>query len=128
MQDWTTVRGDTGGSPTVTQIIQGEDQWLDFSPFQDCVFFIDCREVTGSTSPSLAIETSPSRDDALFAGLVPSFTLSASSGPSPKIAFLLPSTTVPVARWVRWKLTAAGGIGKWDATFRIWACGIAPGA
>ena len=125
MQDWTTIRG-TGVGGSQAQIVQGEDKWLDFTPFQDCVFWIDCRAQSGASAPSMTIETAPSREDALFAALVPAFTLNPSPVVLLQAAFF--SASVPVARWIRWKLTVPAGEGSWDATFRIWAGGVAPGA
>jgi len=118
MQGWTTVRGSSG----ILKVIQGEDQWLDLTPYQDAAFWIDCREITGT--PSLTIETAPARDDSLFAALVPAFTLTPSQTPVVKAA-MLAQTATPLARFARWKLTVASGV--WDATFRIWAAVNVPG-
>jgi hypothetical protein len=121
MQGWTTV---SGNATTLKTIIQGEDQWLDLSPYQDCAFWIDCRETTGS--PSLAIETAPALDDTLFAPLVGPFALAVSAVPVVMPA-LMASASTPLARFVRWKLTTAAGSGSFDATFRIWVAAAVPG-
>jgi hypothetical protein len=38
LQDWTTIRGG------VTTVTQSEPDWLDLTPYQDIVFWIDVRE------------------------------------------------------------------------------------
>ena len=131
MQPWTTVRGAVGSN--VRGVIQGQDKWLDVGPYQDAAFWIDCREVTGTVS--LEIDTAPSLDEALFLAVFAPITLTAATAPVVKPATLalagsppLPSGApgVPIARWLRWKLTCSSG--TWDACFRIWAVVNAPGA
>jgi hypothetical protein len=125
MQGWTTVRG---VGTTVQQIVQGEDQWLDLAPYQDCAFWIDCRETSIGTTQTLNIDTAPARDESLFASMVSIASLVAAPTPVVKPALLLlASTTVPLARWVRWRLSSnAGASVAWDATFRIWVAANVP--
>jgi hypothetical protein len=127
LQKWTTIRGlSQAAGATVTNIIQGEDQWLDVGPYQDASFWISCTEASGS--PSLEIDTAPARDEVLFIPLIASFALAPLPTPVVKPALMLQAgTTTPLARWVRWKLTVAGNA-TWDATFRIWGVFAAPGA
>jgi len=120
LQDWITVRG-----TTTTPLIQNESDWMGFSSFQDIVFWIDVREVTG-TSLSLALQTSPTKDDALFQTLsnclmttVVVTTPWAPSNILPK-AILASNPGVPLATWVRWSLTNSVAA-AWDCTFRILA-------
>jgi len=113
--DWTTVRG------SVTPVTQAESGWLDLQPYQDCVFWVDCREVTGSVT--LSLQTAPTKDDAFFQSMVAGITLAASAQPTATAA-LLNTALVPLARWVRWQLS---GSGTWDATLRIWVSANAPG-
>ena len=122
--DWTTVQGTTSSSP----IVQGDDQWIDLTPYQEAVFWVDCREVTGTVT--LNLETSPSRDDVYFKSMVNPTAgqtgISLVNGTAPvAYAALLASAPTPLARWVRWKLVGTGS--TWDATFRIWASCNSPG-
>ena len=123
LQDWTTIRSQNAS----TTIIQNESDWMGFSSFQDMVFWIDTREATipmGGTI-SLALRTSPSKDDTLFQTMVTaSFTQAGYTpglvSPLPKV-ILASGPSVPLATWVRWELSMSGGAGQWDLTFRILA-------
>ena len=116
LQDWTTIRGAAG--LTVTQ---GEVGWLDLSPYQDLIFWIDCREIT--STPSITFQTSPTKDESLFTLIVAAQPLAALAGPS-IVKALLSGATTPVARYVRWQVTAAAA---WDATFRVLVAANSPG-
>ena len=101
---------------------------LDMEPYQDCVFWLDVREVTaGGGTVSMNYETSPIQDDAYFKGMVTAVTMTASSTPTRTIA-LLGSATIAVSRWLRWRISVAGASDAWDATFRIWVSTNSPGA
>lgn len=96
---------------------------MGFSSFQDIVFWIDVREVTGTVT--MALQTSPTKDDALFQTLsnclmttVVVTTPWAPSNILPK-AILAANPGVPLATWVRWTLSSASA--SWDCTFRILA-------
>ncbi|HTC70882.1 MAG TPA: hypothetical protein VK662_15030 [Acidothermaceae bacterium] len=102
---------------------QAESDYLDLSPFQDVAFWIDVREVSGTTV-TLTIQTGPSLDDALFTAMVAGTALSAASVPIVQTA-IMTAASVPLARWVRWQLTGSGS--PWDTTFRILAAANAPG-
>ena len=107
---------------------------MGFSSFQDMVFWLDIREMTlpGGTSPTLAwyFETSPSKDNNLFAtmtsvgpltSLTPGVQLVSSALPRVILASN-PTPSVPLATWVRWRVSpsaSSGLTGTWDATFRI---------
>jgi hypothetical protein len=117
--------GKPRGTASTSPINQGEDQWLDVSPYLDCVLWVDCREVTGTVT--LNIQTAPTKDDAYFKTMISAAgltTLAAAEGPVAYTA-LASSTAVPVAAWLRWQLSSATS--SWDATFRIWVSGNAPG-
>jgi hypothetical protein len=118
LADWTSAAGPTGSSFT-----QDESGWLDLSPFQDVVIYLTVSEVS-ATPPTIAFETSPCREDALFQPMT-SMTMS-STGPQPSVlrAVMLGST-VPLARYLRWKITAGGA--AWDATFRALVAANSPG-
>jgi hypothetical protein len=116
--DWTVVR-----VPTIATITQGEDQWLDLAPFQECVIWVDCREATNTVT--LSLQTSPTKDEAYFKNLVATITLA--SGPTPTAyTALLDSAPTPLARWLRWQF-ASTIIGPADAQFRIWVSANSPG-
>ena len=137
LQDWITIRGTTGGGGNASggagDIIQGESTWMGFSSFQDMVFWLDIREATfpGSGAMSLTwfFETSPSKDSNLFTpmpagsgialtSLTPGVQLP--SGALPRAILSSASTTVPLATWVRWRVSpACTNAQTWDATFRI---------
>jgi hypothetical protein len=53
------------------------------------------------------------------------FTPLAPTPPPTAYAVLLSTATVPLARWLRWKLASATA--TWDVTMRIWASVNAPG-
>ncbi len=118
LQDWTTIRG------SVTTVTQGEDGWLDLTAYQDLVFWVDCREQSGSSAPTIAFQTSPTKDESLFTSIVTATTLAASATPT-VVKALLASATVPIARYLRWQLT--GPSGTWDATFRVLVAANSPG-
>lgn len=124
LQDWTTIRSQDAS----TKIIQNESDWMGFSSFQDMVFWIDTREATipsGGTI-SLALRTAPSKDEPLFQTMYTASFVAGSYVPGlvgagaslPKV-ILAQGPSVPLATWVRWELSMAGGSGSWDLTFRV---------
>ncbi len=127
LQDWITVRGTipASGSP---DIIQGESTWMGFSSFQDVVIWLDVREITfPAGSPfnlTFNFDTAPSKDSNLFVtlGSIGPLTSPLSPGvqlPLPK-AILASNPSVPLATWLRWRLTPGGAsTNTWDATFRV---------
>jgi len=114
MQDWATIRG---GSSIVTTT-QSEHQWLDLSEYRDVTVWTEIKEATvGSGSVSVSFETCPSKDDALFAVAVTAF----SAVPGVTVSVVHRDTaSVPLGRWLRWKVTQAGAGQTWDVAFRIW--------
>jgi hypothetical protein len=123
LQDWTTIRG----SSSALTITQEEGGWLDLSPYQDVVFWVDGRSSTNT--PTLTLQTSPSKDDALFMPLAAGVSMPVAGMSSPQVVSALmlaaASPNVPLARWVRWQLTATTG--TWDVTFRVLASANSPG-
>jgi hypothetical protein len=126
LADWTTVRGASG-----VTITQSESEWLDLTQYEDLTFWIDVKEVTPTgAGVTLAIQTSPTKDDSLFATISSNTNLAAgiinpSAGANKGIC-LMASASIPVARYVRWQLT--GPASTYDATFRIFISANAPGA
>ena len=114
LQELGTIRGNS--SVTVTQ---NESGWLDLTPYQDLVFWVDTRELTGAVT--MRLQTSPTKDEAMFIDMLASFALTVAV--TTKIALI--TTTVPVARYVRWVLV--GPASTWDATFRVYIAGNSPG-
>lgn len=118
LQDWTTVRGANN------TVIQSESEWLDLTPYQDVVFWIDVREVVGTVT--LTLQTSPTKDEVFFltpaTGLTQVTPVAAGTlAPRP----VLISAATPLARYVRWHLTSVTA--TWDVTFRIIVSANAPG-
>ncbi len=119
LQDWITIRGGT----TVTSITQGEQDWMGFAPYQDLVLWLDLREVTlgGATNLIFNYETAPTKDDILFTPMVSGPTITTvPASPTVTKVLLSQNPTVPLARWVRWRISVTGtATSSWDATFRI---------
>jgi hypothetical protein len=115
LQDWTTIRGGSG----LSTVIQAENDWLDLSPYQDVVFWIEVSEATNSL---ISLQTSPSKDEDFFVSIVSQLTLAPSVSVVP---VLMTASVVPVARYVRWLLN--GTTGTWDATFRVVLAANSPG-
>jgi hypothetical protein len=116
MQAWTTIRGQS----TVTTINQTENCWLDLSPYQDIVAWLDCKEVsagTGGTNVQIAYQTAPTKDDSLFVSVVAAANVA--TGVATTI-MLKDVVANPLGRWLRWQLTVTGSPSTaWDATFRV---------
>jgi hypothetical protein len=120
LQDWITIRG------AVTTVTQGEDAWLDLTAYQDVVFWLDCREVSGSTTPTITFQTAPTKDESLFTAMATASTLSTTTNPTiVKTTLSGASTLTPIARYLRWQLL--GPSGTWDATFRVLVAANSPG-
>lgn len=117
--DYSTIRAASG---TVTQ---NESGWLDLTPYQDLVFWIDTRNASTS-AVTLRIQTSPTKDEALFTDMFTAFSLTSTGAVTQKQALLGGGTTLcPVARYVRWVLVGPGA--AWDATLRIYVAANSPG-
>src|SRR5580700_1761480 len=97
LQDWITIRGVSA----VTVLTQPEAEWLDASPFQDAVVWIDVKETSFSTGPpTLALQTAATKDDALFVNMgSQSFSTQATS----VLVMLKESTSTPLSQWLRWQ-------------------------
>jgi hypothetical protein len=120
LQDWTTIRG------AVTTVTQGEDSWLDLTAYQDLVFWVDCRETSGTATPTITFQTSPTKDESLFTAIATTTTLAASANPT-VVKATLSLAVVPVARYVRWQLGCSSTASTWDATFRVLVAANSPG-
>jgi hypothetical protein len=118
LQDWLTIRGTQSGS----HITQSEADWISFQPYQDIVFWLEVKSVTlaGLTSLTLEYQTAPAKDESLFVPMVSAVTLAASTTPAVTKVLLAQNPSVPLARWVRWKLFPNGTpSGEYGTCFRI---------
>ena len=116
LTDWITVKG-SGNS-----VIQSESEWLDLTPYEDVVVWIDCREASGT--PTLAIQTSPTKDETFFGASGASLYSATLTAATVVQKFTMTGTNVPLARYLRWQLSGAAGF---HATFRIMVSANAPG-
>jgi hypothetical protein len=116
MQPWVTIRGQSTG---VTAVTQSENCWLDLTPFQDVVAWLECKEVTGgSGTVQMAYQTGPTKDESLFTPIVAAFNVA--TGVTTTTMLKDGTVTTPLCRWLRWQLAISGSPGAvWDATFRI---------
>jgi len=123
LQPWTTIIGNASlNASGTTTIIQDVEGWADVGGAQDAAIWIDVRNVavatTGGTNVYLTFDSSPTRDEGCFSPATPTIALGAS-----------PATTVTktvrgvsatgLARYLRWRLTADGTGGPFQATFRV---------
>lgn len=122
LQDWITI-----GGATTSQIIQTEQDWLDMTPYQDVVVWLDVREASTSPPAAMYFETAPSKDESLFVPMLAGGTTLVAA-PTPAIVqLLMGSAAVPIAQHLRWRVQGTGAVGLWDATFRILVAANAPG-
>ena len=115
--DWTTVRG----ASSVTSVIQSPEGWLETSGHNDATFFIEVAEVTNPVAGTngfvfLQLESSPTPDESLFYTVAGPLVCVA--GSSPVVLKTTGSSGMPLARYVRWHVSA-NVAGAWDVTFRI---------
>lgn len=126
LQDWITIRG----SQTGVAIIQSEADWASFQPYSDIVFWLEVKSYVagGLTSLTLDYETAPAKDESLFVKMITTTNITAAVTRQDKV-LLAQNPTVPLARWVRWKLTPNGTVSsEWGITFRIHCAANAVGA
>jgi hypothetical protein len=114
LQDWTTVRG----SSAVLSFVSGENDWLDLGGFQDVVAWLEVKEFTPTSGTVLEIlyDTSPTKDELLFANMLSPFAVAIGLTVTP---LLKDTASVPLARWLRWHIVQSGPAAAWDITFRV---------
>lgn len=101
------------GTDTSTSIPQSASGWLELPEHEDIVIYADVRGTVGTVA--ISFETAPSRLEQGFVAMIGPITL---SGPVVRVDKVLFATAaVPVAQFVRWRLT--GGGTPWGATFRV---------
>jgi hypothetical protein len=116
-QDWTTLRL-TG---TTNTVVQSEPLWLDVDDYRDIVFWLEVKQLAlgGAGAVICAYQTSPSKDDALFLSMS-AFPLGLTSTPYLTKVLSAQNPTLPLSKWIRWRLYLAGTpTSEWGATFRI---------
>jgi hypothetical protein len=118
LQDWIAV-----ASTGVADVIQTQDDWLDLSPFQDVFLYVSCTEVSTTSAVHLTFETSPTADAALFVAIATQLTLT--GGVISTVQAPMLQAAVPIARYLRWRLSCA--VGPYDATFRVVVAANSPG-
>lgn len=108
LQDWITIRGVNANA-----INQSEASYLDLSPYQDVSLYLDVREFSGASNPTINFQTAALKEEALFTTMIGT-TVNSFTNP-----LRVPITTAncPVARYVRWQLI--GPASAWDITFRV---------
>jgi hypothetical protein len=120
LQDWVTIRG----SSSTLSVAQPTSDYLDLGPFEDAVVWLEVSEVTtgGVSFLSMAFESAPIREDAFFTaqgGYAPTIAIAEGVAVAPIVLDDLPIGQLPIARWLRWKITSPGGGGSsWSVTFR----------
>lgn len=111
-QDWTTLAADV----SVTSITQSELKWGDFQAYSDIIFYTECKLLNGD-GLALVYETAPAKDEALFSPLVSVGLQLGVTQVSPIL--LSQGPTIPLSRWVRWRLVLEEPAEAWLATFRV---------
>lgn len=119
LQDWRSLKC----ASTVSSFAQESSKWVDASAFKDVVFWLEVRAVTsgGASSFTPTYETAPSADETLFSALSSPIALAVGGPTVTKV--LLSTASIPVARYVRWKISQTGATGSWDVTFRVFMAG-----
>ena len=122
LQDWVTVRG----AISQLSIEQGEDGWLDLSPYQDLYIWTLVNEVTGPTGTTTGLyidfQTAPEREEGAFVSMVGAPGVQLVAG-SPIVTELIKDeASVPVSQWVRWVINTNNvtPTAIWDATVRVY--------
>jgi hypothetical protein len=119
LQKWTRIQSNS----SLLTITQDEEEWLDVSESADAVIWIDVRDLTGTASGTniyLNLESAPSKDESLFAAVVPPVQLMTQSTPILARTTRRAVSVSPLGRWLRWRLNInVGSSGSWGATFRI---------
>lgn len=127
VQDWLTIRGTQANAA----VIQSEADWLSLQPYQDVVFWLEVKSVTlgGLTSLTLEYQTAPAKDESLFTSMTTAVTLAAGTTPTITKVLLAQNPTVPLARYVRWKIIPNGTpSSEYGVCFRIHCAANAVGA
>jgi hypothetical protein len=106
LQDWLTVQC------SVDSVTQSASSWLDVKEFEDLVFFLDVKQQSGPPTV-ISYQTAPARENAAFVTLLSTSLVAGTTA----TALLATYASVPVARFLRWQLSADGAF---NTTFRVW--------
>lgn len=109
MVPWTYL----GGRTLATTVTQPTEDWLDGAPFRELLLYVDVKDFDGS--PHLYIQTSCVEDESGFVTMVDH----ALTGHGRTFYKVASSDTVPLARFVRWRI--AGASAQWRVMFRVLA-------
>ena len=107
LTDWITLRG----ASSADVVIQSVRDWVDAQGYADAVFYLAVRDYSGS--PTVHYQTSPTEDEVFWDDMA---TEAVTSTTSQLAKVLFSSASVPLARFVRYKVTATGA---WTLTFKI---------
>lgn len=108
-------------------VAQSELLWLDVDDYRDAIFWLECKSVVlgGAGAVVLAYQTSPTKDESLFSSMS-IFPLGATSSPFIIKVLEAQDPSVPLSKWLRWRLSVSGTPSSaWGATFRIF-CALNP--
>lgn len=121
-----------GNTNSSNPVVQSDPDWFDASGYQDIVLWSQLGNCDGSagTVLTLTYETAPIKSESTFRAMA-SVTLPLSVGPNVQVTPILMQSATPsqpvLARWVRWKLSAASVSGIWLVSFRVLASLNGPG-
>jgi hypothetical protein len=117
LQDWTTIRG----ASTVATLTQPETDWLDLTAYQDVITWLEIKELTPTATniPTVAYQTSPTKDDSLFFNMTAPVVAAIGVTTTVMLKDAMPAGYPPCAKWFRWRIAVSGSV-AWDLTFRIW--------
>lgn len=120
LQPWVTIQG----TSTTTQLAQTETEYLDLAAFEDFTAWVEIKSLTagGATSPSLFLESAPFKEDALFSpsgGTHVSVPLAVGLATARNILNASVPTQIPLARFLRWRLSMTGASALWSVTFQV---------
>jgi hypothetical protein len=116
LQEWTTV----GSGSATSFLAQSELGWIDLLDYRDVIFWLEVKSITlgGASAIVMRYETSPSKDEVLFSSMI-TFPMAVVAVPDVRSVLESQNPSLPLCRWLRWRLQAAGPTGNWGATFRI---------
>jgi hypothetical protein len=109
------------GAASVATLTQPEPDWLDVTAYQDIVAWLDVKRFTPSpgTNTTLAYQTAPSKDDALFFNMTAPLVVANGVTTTVMLKDAVAAGMAPCGKWFRWQILVSGAV-AWDLTFRIW--------
>lgn len=108
LQDWITLK-----TAATVQVVQAAEHWFETESVRDMNMIVSTKNVSGAGSPSLVLYTSPSLNEELFRPAASTILVSNSIT---TLRTTFDTASVPIARYVRWQLSAGAGM---EATFCI---------